>query len=334
LGNLYLNGRGVPQDYELARQWYEKAAAIGDSRGMEILARDRYEKAAATGDSEAMYNLGLSYKEGRMLGADFAKAHEWFEKAAIAGNTRAMVSLGFLYQEGRGTAPDYIQARKWFEKAKAAGDAGGKFGLGYLYMIGGGVAKDYTQARKWFMKAAAAGNAEAMRYLGILYENGEGVAKDPAQAQKWYQKASAAGDKYSRMKLANDYVFEQMRKEYPNGPGGGSSGSDRVFPLGPLVTAPVPVYTPDPKYSAEALRKHLQGVVVVYLVVDASGHPKNIALVRGLGMGLDENAIAAVKTWLFKPGIKDGQPVSVGMNVEVTFQLLGNQEQPEHPPGG
>jgi outer membrane biosynthesis protein TonB len=51
-------------------------------------------------------------------------------------------------------------------------------------------------------------------------------------------------------------------------------------------------------------------------------------------MGLGENAIGAVKTWLFEPGRKDGQPVSVAMQIEVTFKLLRDQGQKEHPQGG
>src|SRR5690349_17324076 len=64
-----------------------KAAVAGDPRAKEILAREQYEKAAAAGDAEAMYNLGLSYKEGRMIGVDYALARKWFAKAAAAGNT-------------------------------------------------------------------------------------------------------------------------------------------------------------------------------------------------------------------------------------------------------
>jgi periplasmic protein TonB len=67
--------------------------------------------------------------------------------------------------------------------------------------------------------------------------------------------------------------------------------------------------------------------------VDASGRTKNIKLVRGLGMGLDENAIEAAKTWLFEPGRKDGQPVSVAILIEVTFKLLRDQGQTERPQG-
>jgi outer membrane biosynthesis protein TonB len=44
-------------------------------------------------------------------------------------------------------------------------------------------------------------------------------------------------------------------------------------------------------------------------------------VIRSLGMGLDEKALEKVRTWLFEPGKKDGQPVPVAMNIEVDFHL-------------
>ena len=52
------------------------------------------------------------------------------------------------------------------------------------------------------------------------------------------------------------------------------------------------------------------------------GRPRNIRVVRGLGMGLDEKAVERVKTWLFEPGKKNGTPVAVAMNFEVDFRLF------------
>jgi len=44
-------------------------------------------------------------------------------------------------------------------------------------------------------------------------------------------------------------------------------------------------------------------------------------VVRGLGLGLDENAIQALKQWKFRPGMKNGIPVDVALNIEVNFSL-------------
>jgi TonB family protein len=56
--------------------------------------------------------------------------------------------------------------------------------------------------------------------------------------------------------------------------------------------------------------------------VDPTGHARNIRVVRSAGMGLDEKAIEAVQKWLFKPGMKAGQAVTVAATVDVSFHLL------------
>jgi protein TonB len=88
------------------------------------------------------------------------------------------------------------------------------------------------------------------------------------------------------------------------------------------VTLPRPIYDPDPDYTEEARRAKHQGSVILWLVVDALGQPRNIRLQRSLGMGLDEKAIATVSQWRFKPATLNGQPVAVQINVEVTFRLF------------
>jgi len=64
-----------------------------------------------------------------------------------------------------------------------------------------------------------------------------------------------------------------------------------------------------------------QGNVVLSLIVDPTGNVRQTRVARSLGMGLDEKAIDAVERWRFAPGMKDGRPVAVQVNVEVTFRL-------------
>ncbi|MBZ5705620.1 MAG: energy transducer TonB [Acidobacteriia bacterium] len=89
----------------------------------------------------------------------------------------------------------------------------------------------------------------------------------------------------------------------------------------PCATPPRTIKAPNPKYSKEARKKKIAGLVVLWLVVDANGLPRDIRVARSIGYGLDEEAIKAAKKWRFKPSTLNGQPVPVQINVEVTFKL-------------
>jgi protein TonB len=105
------------------------------------------------------------------------------------------------------------------------------------------------------------------------------------------------------------------------GPGEGGGIGGGVFHVGGGVSAPKPVYSPDPEYSEEARKAKYQGVCVLWMIVGPDGRPREIKVQRTLGLGLDEKAIEAVKTWKFEPAMKDGKPVSVEISVQVDFHL-------------
>jgi len=106
---------------------------------------------------------------------------------------------------------------------------------------------------------------------------------------------------------------------YGPGHGGGTGGG--AFKVGGGVSAPKAIYAPDPEYSEEARKVKHMGTVVLWLVVGPDGKPRDIRVARTLGLGLDEKAIEAVRTWRFDPAMKDGKPVAVQINVEVNFHL-------------
>jgi TonB family protein len=105
------------------------------------------------------------------------------------------------------------------------------------------------------------------------------------------------------------------------GPGRGGGIGGGVFRVGGGVSAPRALYAPDPEYSEEARKAKFQGTCVLWLVVGPDGRPRDIRVTRTLGLGLDEKAIEAVKNWKFEPALKDGKPVAVQINVEVSFRL-------------
>jgi len=105
------------------------------------------------------------------------------------------------------------------------------------------------------------------------------------------------------------------------GPGRGGGIGGGVFRVGGGVSAPRPIVTPEPEYSEEARKAKYQGTCVLWLVVGPDGQTRDIKVARTLGLGLDQKAIEAVKQWKFEPAMKDGKPVAVQVNVEVTFRL-------------
>jgi periplasmic protein TonB len=103
------------------------------------------------------------------------------------------------------------------------------------------------------------------------------------------------------------------------GSGGGIGGG--IYKVGGGISAPQAISAPDPDYTEEARRAKKQGTCVLWLIVDAAGHPRDIKVVRGLGLGLDAKALEAVQQWRFQPALKDGKPVDVQISVEVEFHL-------------
>ncbi len=77
----------------------------------------------------------------------------------------------------------------------------------------------------------------------------------------------------------------------------------------------------EPKYSKEASAARLVGTVLLSVMVGTDGMARDFKVLRSVGLGLDENAIAAVAAWVFEPGTKDGEPVDVKAQIEVNFRL-------------
>jgi TonB family protein len=97
---------------------------------------------------------------------------------------------------------------------------------------------------------------------------------------------------------------------------------EKVYRVGGAVSAPKIVSKVEPEYTEEALAARRQGYVLIELVIASDGASRDIHEIgQRLGSGLDERAIEAVKQWRFKPGEKSGQPVSVSVQISVSFRL-------------
>ena len=87
------------------------------------------------------------------------------------------------------------------------------------------------------------------------------------------------------------------------------------------ITPPTVTFGPDPDYSREAREAKYMGSLLIALVVSPTGKPTDLQIQKPLGLGLDEKGVAAVETWKFEPALKDGKPVPVRVQIQVTFKL-------------
>jgi protein TonB len=106
------------------------------------------------------------------------------------------------------------------------------------------------------------------------------------------------------------------------GPGLGGNYGGGVMKIGGGVSSPVLLHQVEPEFSEEARKAKFMGNVLVSLVVDPQGMPRNVHVLQSVGMGLDEKAMDAVRQYRFKPAMEAGKPVAVQMNVEVEFQIF------------
>jgi periplasmic protein TonB len=106
------------------------------------------------------------------------------------------------------------------------------------------------------------------------------------------------------------------------GPGSGGGIGGGAYRIGGGVSPPSILYKVEPEYSEEARKAKFQGTVLLFVVVDEKGLPRDIKILRPLGLGLDQKAVEAVEKWKFSPGKKDGKPVAVQAQIEVNFRLL------------
>jgi len=112
MGQMYRDGKGVKQSYEMARHLFEQAAQQGDA--------------------SAMCDLGDMYREGKGVEQSYEKAFEYYKQAAHLGYATAQYNLGVMYAQGKGAESDIAKARVWWTKAAAQGDKGAADNLKWI----------------------------------------------------------------------------------------------------------------------------------------------------------------------------------------------------------
>ncbi len=104
-----------------------------------------------------------------------------------------------------------------------------------------------------------------------------------------------------------------------------SVSQEHIYSVKEGAGPPRVTYSPDPDYPTKGRNDKKGGTVVLRLVVDRDGLPRDVEVVRNLSPGFDQAAVNAVKKWRFAPGTKDGKSVAVQINVEISFHLSAVQ---------
>lgn len=88
------------------------------------------------------------------------------------------------------------------------------------------------------------------------------------------------------------------------------------------MVPPKVIRSVDPEFSEEARQTKFSGRVQFALEVDAKGRPNNIWIAKLAGMGLDRNAVEAIRQYVFAPATCHGIAVPVSLFIDVNFEIF------------
>ncbi|MBY9068138.1 sel1 repeat family protein [Hyphomonas sp. WL0036] len=181
-----------------------EAAKSHYAKGHYADAKVIWEKLAELGNLEATNNLGVYYREGKAVPADYEKTISYWNKAAARNFTPSLMNLAALYKSGYPGHP--ADARKAFEAyvtAGRAGDENGAFNAANMAFLGEGVVANFSDGHRLLTLAADLGNPAAFMMMGKFDEMGFNPDGDIISARDWYEKARLMGHPMAEAALAS-----------------------------------------------------------------------------------------------------------------------------------
>jgi TPR repeat protein len=229
LGWMLLNGVGTEQDEIRAKEYFEKAASVGNPFACYQLAKlilavenaspqeiekaiDYLRKAVDAENPYAAYFLGKLYEKGQHLPQNTAEAVRLYTLSAEQNNDFAAYRLGKLYLGGEGVLKDVPSALRWLTFAADRKNQFAEYALGNLYLKGEAIPQDISKALEYLKCSANQGNQFAQYRLGKLYLMGEDVAKDIQTALQFLTAAAEQNNQYAQYTLGKLYL---MGKDVP-----------------------------------------------------------------------------------------------------------------------
>lgn len=229
LGWMLLNGIGTDKDEARAKEYFDKAASVGNPFACYQLAKlilsdekappqdaekalGYLRKAVEAENPYAAYFLGKLYEKGQHVPQNIAEAIRLYTLSAEQDNDFAAYRLGKLYLGGEGVLKDVESAIHWLTFAADRKNQFAEYALGVLYFKGEDVPKDVPKALDYLKRSAGQGNQFAQYRLGKIYLMGEDVPKDIQTALQFLTAAAEQGNQYAQYTLGKLYL---MGKDVP-----------------------------------------------------------------------------------------------------------------------
>lgn len=232
LGELYLQGRGVPRDAVEAARWLVVAGSQARPKAMTALAslqardtdieqghgmaRAWLEQAAQAGDLAATFTLGSLYHRGKGVPRNDRLAVEWYQRVAERGGSAAAFYLGSLFADVSSEVHDDATAIRWLRVATERGHGLAVCNWATMVYQGRGQAADAAGAERILRRAIARGNLAATTMLAQWLTDGRHLPQDPARAHALLQSSVVTGDAeaaavMARLHIKHDLVADPQR---------------------------------------------------------------------------------------------------------------------------
>ncbi len=218
MGQIYSYGIAVRQNFETAKEYYEKAVKLGYPGAEKSLLDCRKRQSYAVridtikanvkmGDAVALGELGWCYGNGVAVDYDNAKAVECFKGGASQGDPLSMYELGVRYFIGYGVEQSMEKAVEMFEKSAQAGSADAQYQMALMYAEATPLEKNNEKAVVWYDRAVAQHHPDAMYNTALQYFAGSLREVDNARALNLLVKSSELGNANSSYMLGYSYAY-------------------------------------------------------------------------------------------------------------------------------
>jgi TonB family protein len=208
----------------------------------------------------------------------------------------------------KATPPDHVTSREWPSDLNQLWDAIGARGINLLHADKFALAmKDQHDLGNIHVTLERVGGSKAR--VGVAVDGAGEPFSLPIPFNSTFVIASPDGAENPQW-IAVTVFDDATAAKVPD-----------VFRVGGEVKAPTVTSHVEPLYPEAARAKHINGIVILETLIDASGNVTGAHILKPLPEGLDDAAVTAVKQWRFEPATLNGQPVTVIFNLTIQFKL-------------